>query len=81
MYLEHERGDFPSVFEVVEDDEDDNDDDDDDDYYSGNTNKKQQGGGGSKHTYTHPSALDSNASAIDVIRAWSYRLKGNDDRL
>jgi hypothetical protein len=30
----------------------------------------------SRVKYTDPSSLDSSASAIEVIKAWSHRLKG-----
>lgn len=31
----------------------------------------------SRVRYTDPSSLDSSASAIEVIKAWSHRLKGS----
>ena len=73
LYVGGNVGEFPSVFK--EDDEYDNDEGEDgydvNNYYGKDRHDM------SRVKYTDPSSLDSSASAIEVIKAWSHRLKGS----
>ena len=76
-YIGGNDGEFPSVFKDndTDDDDDDNDEGEDDDDINDYDEKDRHGT--SRVKCSDPSTLDSSASATEVIKAWSHRLKGS----